>query len=127
MKVSCLHLGTWSDLKRIHYLDTYAYEKFAYDFSFLINIHELIFNYICFSIAEAIKNIINYMGLQPCERSDKVPEGKSSHTLYLAGVYRGGHDILVRAKLALSDGVTMQITVRSTDAYASEVVASAVG
>ena len=29
------------------------------------------------------------MGLQPCERSDKVPEGKSSHTLYLAGVYRG--------------------------------------
>ena len=65
--------------------------------------------------------------MQPCERSDKVPDGKSSHTLYLAGVYRGGHDVLVRSKLALNDGVTMQITVRSTDAYASEVLAAAVG
>ena len=67
------------------------------------------------------------MGMQPCERSDKVPDGKSHHTLYLAGVYRGGHDVLVRAKLALADGVTMQITVRSSDTYASEVIASAVG
>lgn len=67
------------------------------------------------------------MGLQPCERSDKVPEGKSNHTLYLAGVFRGGHDVLVRAKLAFSEGVTMQITVRGTDAHAAEVLASAVG
>jgi len=41
------------------------------------------------------------MGMQACERSDKVPEGKASHVLYLAGVYRGGHDVLVRAKMAL--------------------------
>ena len=67
------------------------------------------------------------MGMQPCERSDKVPEDKSAHTLYLAGVFRGGHDVLVRSKLALSDGVTMQITVRSTDAHVSEIIASAVG
>ena len=76
------------------------------------------------------------MGLQPCERSDKVPPGKSAHTLLLAGVYRGGHDVLVRAKLALTagedgtaggGGVTMQITVRSTDPTVSELIASAVG
>ena len=66
--------------------------------------------------------------MQPCERSDKVPDGKSSHTLYLAGVYRGGHDALVRAKLALTDsGVTMQMTVRSTDPSVLEVLVSAVG
>ena len=76
---------------------------------------------------EAIKNIIQYLGLQPCERSDKVPEGKSSHTLFLAGIYRGGHDALVRAKLALdSSGVTMQLTVRSTDPSVSEVLATAI-
>ena len=75
-----------------------------------------------------MKNIIQYLGMQPCERSDKVPEGKSSHSLYLAGVYRGGHDALVRAKLALTDsGVTMQLTVRSTDPSVSEVLVSAVG
>ena len=75
-----------------------------------------------------MKNIIHYLGMQPCERSDKVPEGKSAHSLYLAGVYRGGHDALVRAKLAQTDsGVTMQLTVRSTDPSVSEVLVSAVG
>ena len=80
------------------------------------------------TLEEAVKNIVQYMGMQPCERSDKVPEGKSAHTLYLAGVYRGGHDALARAKLAVNDteGVTMQITVRSTDPNVSEVIASAV-
>ena len=67
------------------------------------------------------------MGLQPCERSDKVPEGKNMHTLYLAGVYRGGHDVLVRAKMVLDESVTMQLTVRSTDPHSSEVIVSAVG
>lgn len=78
---------------------------------------------------EAVKNIIQFLGMQACERSDKVPQGKSSHTLLLSGMYRGGHDSLVRAKLAFSDsnGVTMNLTVRSTDANASEVIALAVG
>ncbi|XP_076075163.1 coatomer subunit gamma-2-like [Mytilus galloprovincialis] len=80
------------------------------------------------SLEEAVKNIIQFMGMQPCERSDKVQEGKSSHSLFLSGVYRGGHDALVRAKLAMSDsGVTMQLTVRSTDPYVSEVLVTAIG
>lgn len=37
------------------------------------------------TLEEAIKNIIHFLGMQPCERSEKVPEGKSSHTLVLAG------------------------------------------
>jgi hypothetical protein len=99
---------------------------FIYLFIYLFKYHYLFILFLC---AEAIKNIIQYLGLQPCERSDKVPEGKSSHTLFLAGVYRGGHDALVRAKLALdsSAGVTMQLTVRSTDPSVSEVLASAIG
>jgi len=79
------------------------------------------------SLEEAVKTITQFLGMQPCERSDKVPEGKSSHTLVCAGVFRGGHEILVRAKLALSDGVTMQLTVRSENADVSELVASNVG
>jgi len=78
------------------------------------------------TLEEAVKNIVLYLGLQPCERSDKVPEGKSAHTLLLSGVYRGGHEVLVRAKLALSDGVAMQLTVRSQDPSVSEVMATAV-
>jgi coatomer subunit gamma len=83
---------------------------------------------------ECVKKIISYMGMQACERSDKVQEGKASHTLYLAGVYRGGHDVLVRAKMALggtsadptAQAIAMQLTIRSTDESAVQVIASAV-
>ena len=37
------------------------------------------------TLDEAVKSITQFLGMQPCERSDKVPEGKSSHTLLLAG------------------------------------------
>eukprot|EP00061_Rhincodon_typus_P007457 g29171.t1 len=38
------------------------------------------------TLHEAVNNIINFLGMQPCERSDKVPENKNSHTLYLAEI-----------------------------------------
>lgn len=37
------------------------------------------------TLDEAIKNIVQFLGLQPCERSDKAPEGKTVHTLLLSG------------------------------------------
>lgn len=37
------------------------------------------------TLEEAVKNIVQFLGLQPAERSDKVPEGKTTHTLLLAG------------------------------------------
>ena len=79
-------------------------------------------------LTDAVKNLVDFLGLQACERSDKVPEGKSAHTLYLAGVFRGGHDVLVRCKLAATadSGVTMQMTVRSTDASVSQVITAAI-
>nr|XP_033814492.1 coatomer subunit gamma-2 isoform X2 [Geotrypetes seraphini] len=79
------------------------------------------------TLEEAVSNIIKFLGLQPCERSDKVAENKNSHTLYLAGVYRGGYDVLVRSRLALADGVTMQVTVRSKDETPVDVILASVG
>ena len=79
------------------------------------------------TLEEAVKQVSQYLGLQACERSDKVPEGKSSHALFLAGVFRGGYEVLVRAKLALSDGVTMQLTVRSEDPNVAELITSTIG
>ncbi|XP_048409894.1 coatomer subunit gamma-2 isoform X1 [Stegostoma tigrinum] len=74
------------------------------------------------TLDEAVNNIISFLGMQPCERSDKVPENKSAHTLYLAGVFRGGFDVLARARLAMADGVTMQVTVRSEAHVAVDVI-----
>ncbi|KYO38846.1 coatomer subunit gamma-2 [Alligator mississippiensis] len=79
------------------------------------------------TLDEAVNNIVKFLGMQPCERSDKVPENKNAHTLYLAGVYRGGHDILVRSRLALGDGVTMQVTVRSKEETPVDVILASVG
>merc|ERR1719336_1739226 len=79
------------------------------------------------TLEEAVKQVSQYLGLQACERSDKVAEGKSSHALFVAGVFRGGHEVLVRAKLALSDGVTMQLTVRSEDPNVAELITSTIG
>lgn len=39
------------------------------------------------TLEEAVKNIIQFLGLQPAERTDKVAEGKTTHTLLLAGNY----------------------------------------
>lgn len=44
-----------------------------------------------------------------------------------SGIFRGGHEVLVRAKLALSDGVTMHLTVRSEDPDVSEIITATVG
>ena len=41
------------------------------------------------TLEEAVKSIMDFLGLMPCERSDKVPEGKSSHSLFLAGEMGG--------------------------------------
>jgi len=78
------------------------------------------------TLEEAVKNIVLFLGLQACERSDKVGEGKNSHTLLLSGVFRGGVEVLVRAKLALSEGVAMQLTVRSQNAEVSELMTTAI-
>lgn len=46
---------------------------------------------------------------------------------FLSGVFRGGHDVLVRARLALADGVTMQVTVRSSEETVVDVILASVG
>jgi len=76
-------------------------------------------------LLDAVKQMIAFMGMQPCERSDTV-EKKSSHMLLLSGVFRGGHDVLVKAKLAMSQAVSAKITVRSDHLGVCELVASSV-
>ncbi|KAG7163486.1 Coatomer subunit gamma-2-like [Homarus americanus] len=37
------------------------------------------------TLEEAVTQITQFLGMHPCDRSDRIPEGKSAHTLYLAG------------------------------------------
>ncbi|CAH8450640.1 unnamed protein product [Schistosoma turkestanicum] len=90
------------------------------------------------TIKETMRQIIEHLGLQPCDQTDQMPqEGKSSHQLLLSGVFRGGFQVLALCKLAkvLSDasphsneqGITFQITVRSSDPVVSRIIADAIG
>ena len=47
--------------------------------------------------AEAVTNLIKVLGMGVCERSDRVPEGKLSHTLNLSSVYRTGDEVRMLA------------------------------
>lgn len=79
------------------------------------------------TLEQAVTDLQKFLGLYAQEKTEKIPEGQGSHLLLLAGVFRGGHDILARAKLVLSkDGVTMELTVRSPDEDAAQFIASAV-
>ena len=75
-------------------------------------------------LLDAVKQVLLFVGMQPCERSDKVNATSSSHTLLLAGVFRGGHDVLVRARFAEGQNVTTKITVRSRSLTVCEIVAA---
>lgn len=43
------------------------------------------------------------------------------------GVFRGGHDLLVRSRLVLTDTVTMQVTARSAEELPVDVIMASVG
>lgn len=45
----------------------------------------------------------------------------------ILGTFRDGSEILVRAKLALEETVTMQLTVRTTNPDVAELVVAAIG
>lgn len=88
------------------------------------------------SIDEAVKNVVAFMGMHPCDRSDRVSassDGRKlpSHSLFLSGVFRGKTEVLIRAKLAMNlddpeSGVTMKISVRSNDLLVSNFIAASV-
>lgn len=64
---------------------------------------------------EAVKQIIDYLGMQPCKRYNRVITEKNSHAPLLVGVLWGGHDVLVQTRQAFDQEVTINITVRNDD------------
>lgn len=79
------------------------------------------------SLEAAIQSLVLFLGLEPVDRSDRVKQAATQHTLLLSGVFRGGKEVLARAKLALTDQVTMLLTVRSPDPDVVELMISSVG
>ncbi|CAB3406335.1 unnamed protein product [Caenorhabditis bovis] len=81
------------------------------------------------NIPEAVKKISEILGLVPCERSDRVPDGKTQHTVLLSGIFRGGFEVLAKATIAIDpsdNSINMNIVIRSTEPVVADLVISAV-
>lgn len=81
---------------------------------------------------EMVTELVAHLGMQACERTDQINADelqKPSHTLLLAGVFRGGVGVLTRCKMAKSPpgtvpaGINLLITVRSTVAEINQAIA----
>ncbi|KAF3544741.1 hypothetical protein DY000_02009970 [Brassica cretica] len=76
------------------------------------------------SLGEAIKAVIDLLGMQPCEGTETVPSNARSHTCLLSGVYIGNVKVLVRAQFGMdsSKEIAMKLAVRAEDASVAEAI-----
>lgn len=80
------------------------------------------------SLEGAIQSLTGFLGLDAVDRTSRVQAGAASHNLLLSGIFRGGKEVLARARLALSDNqVTMQLSVLCPDPDVAELIISSVG
>ncbi len=93
-----------------------------------VNEAKLVFNLDKFdNLQAAVKNIVAYLGMDPCDKSDRVPPKKNKHQLFLSGVFLGGVPALCRARMKREEGgkgVDVELTVRSGHKLVSEIVAN---
>ncbi|MGH0152793.1 UNVERIFIED_CONTAM: hypothetical protein FKN15_023708, partial [Acipenser sinensis] len=61
------------------------------------------------TLEEAVGNIISFLGMQPCERSDKVPENKNSHVLFLADYRYKKDELFKRLKVTTFAQLVIQV------------------
>ncbi|KAK9496580.1 hypothetical protein O3M35_013140 [Rhynocoris fuscipes] len=78
------------------------------------------------SLDQAVTKVVKFLGLEPVSLA-KIQD-RTSFTLSLPGIFRGGIQFLIRAKLAMgNNGVSMQFTVRSPDPEVAELICASVG
>lgn len=80
------------------------------------------------SVASAVKAVVDYLGMAPCEGTASVNDRARGHVLLMTGVFYPGVQCLLHGKLALSagGGVAVDLMLRSEDVGVSELVASSI-
>lgn len=77
------------------------------------------------TLQDAITELSEFLGMQPVDKSEKVPVGKSKHSLFLSGKFLGGVKLAARALMVQApEGVKIKFIVRSTDAEISSAIAT---
>lgn len=77
------------------------------------------------SLEDGVREIVNYLGMSPCDGSE-VPK-KTRHVLYLSGIFVGNVKVLVRVRMKLdANGVSIEVTARSSSELVNQTVANAI-
>jgi coatomer subunit gamma len=81
-------------------------------------------------IKEAVAEILQYLGMQPCDRSEEVPDKRTKHILYAGGQYLNSAPLLARARMKLNSpdqgGVAVELCVRSQDVDLATAIANGI-
>jgi coatomer protein complex subunit gamma len=81
------------------------------------------------TIKDAVNEIIDFLGMQACDKTEVVPPKRTKHILLLSGAFvEDNAPALVRIRMKMDDsapGVSMELTVRSTSPLASRLLSSA--
>lgn len=83
-----------------------------------------VFNLNVESVQDAVKKIMLFLGMDACDKSDRVGAKKSKHAMFLAGIFLGGVPVLVRARMKKGEqqGVDVELCVRSGHQVVSDIV-----
>ena len=80
------------------------------------------------SLKSAVETVIDFLSMEPVERSGVVPQDKKTHSMMLSGRTATGHDVFATARFALegSTGVALELTVRSDDESLNNLIANSI-
>eukprot|EP00515_Schizochytrium_aggregatum_P011924 CAMPEP_0202078892 /NCGR_PEP_ID=MMETSP0964-20121228/6182_1 /ASSEMBLY_ACC=CAM_ASM_000500 /TAXON_ID=4773 /ORGANISM="Schizochytrium aggregatum, Strain ATCC28209" /LENGTH=928 /DNA_ID=CAMNT_0048646211 /DNA_START=65 /DNA_END=2851 /DNA_ORIENTATION=- len=81
------------------------------------------------TLKDAIKGVVDLLGLIPCEGTDFVQHNATAQNVLLSGTFLGGHQVLARSAFSLAatgSGVDLKIAVRSDDHEISQLVMEAI-
>ena len=80
------------------------------------------------SLQAAMTEVVSFLGMQPCDGSEKIPDGSRTHTVLVSGLFLGGVQVfaIVNLRVDTPKAVGMRLTVRSADMAVSKFVAEAV-
>lgn len=87
--------------------------------SFNLDVHD--------TVAAAVKAVVDFLGMAPCEGTQSVNDRARTHILLMTGVFYPGVQCLLRGKFSLtSEGVAVDLMLRSEELGVSELVAGSI-
>ena len=80
------------------------------------------------SVAAAVKAVIAFLGMAPCEGTERVSATATEHVLLLSGVFVGNAQVLCRGDVsaAADAGVNLEVMVRSERPAVSEIIMASI-